>query len=65
MNVNAPRSVAVIGLGLIGGSLCMALRRRLPEVEVIGIARREELAGRAVAWISHLPLVVKIGRAHV
>lgn len=49
MSTLAPRSVAVVGLGLIGASLCMALRRRLPGVEVIGVARRAELADRAAA----------------
>ena len=41
--------VAIVGLGLIGGSLGLALRQALPEVEVIGVARRQEtaeLAGR-------------------
>jgi prephenate dehydrogenase len=36
--------VAIVGLGLIGGSLGMALRRYRPQVEVIGIARRQETA---------------------
>lgn len=49
MAAEAPGSVAVVGLGLIGASLCRALRERLPEVEVIGIARRPELAARAAA----------------
>ena len=39
--------VAIVGLGLIGGSLGLALRRDLPEVEVIGVARRQETAGIA------------------
>jgi prephenate dehydrogenase len=44
--------IAVVGLGLIGGSLGLAFRRYLPEVEVIGVARRPEtvaLAQRAGA----------------
>ncbi len=36
--------VAIVGLGLIGGSLGLALRRALPEVEVVGVARRLETA---------------------
>ena len=44
-----PRTVAVVGLGLIGGSLCLALRRRLPDVRIVGITRREETAQRALA----------------
>jgi prephenate dehydrogenase len=40
--------VAIVGLGLIGGSLGMALRRHRPGVEVIGVARRQETAELAV-----------------
>jgi prephenate dehydrogenase len=36
--------VAIVGLGLIGGSLGMALRERVPGVTVIGVARRPESA---------------------
>jgi prephenate dehydrogenase len=36
--------VAIVGLGLIGGSLGMALRRHRRGVEVIGVARRQETA---------------------
>jgi prephenate dehydrogenase len=43
-----PRSVAVVGLGLIGASLLGALRERLPAVRRIGIARRPETARRAL-----------------
>jgi prephenate dehydrogenase len=39
--------VAIVGLGLIGGSLGLALREALPEVEVIGVARRQETAALA------------------
>jgi prephenate dehydrogenase len=39
--------VAIVGLGLIGGSLGLALRKALPEVEVVGVARREETAALA------------------
>jgi len=49
MSPDAPRSVAVVGLGLIGASLCRALRQRLPDVEVIGVAHRAEVAARASA----------------
>ena len=37
-----PQSVAIIGLGLLGGSVAMSLRQRMPGVRVIGCARREE-----------------------
>jgi prephenate dehydrogenase len=36
--------VAIVGLGLIGGSLGMAIRRYRPKVEIIGVARRQETA---------------------
>ncbi|HEX3607079.1 MAG TPA: prephenate dehydrogenase/arogenate dehydrogenase family protein [Candidatus Dormibacteraeota bacterium] len=43
-----PASVAVVGLGLIGASLLAALRERLPQVRRIGVARRAEIAARAL-----------------
>ena len=43
------KRVAIVGLGLIGGSLGLALREWAPEVEVVGIARREETARTAAA----------------
>ncbi len=36
------RSVAIIGLGLMGGSLGLALKRYCPDIKVMGYARREE-----------------------
>jgi len=41
-------TVAIVGVGLIGGSLGLALRRRKLAKRVIGIARRESSAKRAV-----------------
>lgn len=35
----APRKIAVIGVGLIGGSLCLAIKRRWPGVKVVGYHR--------------------------
>ncbi len=35
-------TVAVVGLGLMGGSLAASLRRDQPQVRVLGVARREE-----------------------
>ena len=43
------RSVAVVGLGLIGASLCRALRARRPELRLVGVTRRTETAERALA----------------
>ena len=34
-----PRRVAIIGVGLLGGSVALALRRRNPDVQVIGLVR--------------------------
>ncbi len=41
------RRIGIIGLGLIGGSLGLALRQYAPEIEVLGIAPREETLARA------------------
>jgi prephenate dehydrogenase len=46
--VEAPQAVAVVGLGLLGVSLCRALRERLPEMGIVGITRRVETADRAM-----------------
>ena len=38
MNDNAPFSIAIIGFGLIGGSLALAIRRARPSVRIIGVS---------------------------
>src|SRR5205085_1776203 len=43
------RTVAIAGLGLIGGSLGMALRRRRLARRVVGWVRRQETGAHAVA----------------
>ncbi len=40
--------IAIIGLGLIGGSMGLALRKKKADLEVVGFARRREVASRAV-----------------
>ncbi len=41
-----PACIAVVGLGLMGGSLALALRRRFPGVRILGCSRsRDELQG--------------------
>lgn len=40
--------IAIIGLGLIGGSMGLALRKAKADLEVVGFARRRETASRAV-----------------
>lgn len=50
-----PHKAAIVGLGLIGGSLALAIRRTHPEIELIGIDRDEPtlklaLAQGAIDW---------------
>ena len=40
--------MAIIGLGLIGGSMGLALRKAKADIEVVGFARRPEVASRAI-----------------
>ena len=62
----APERIAIVGLGLIGGSLALALRRSRPELRIVGVdedARTRELAlrGRAVdaaVELAHAPLEI-------
>ncbi|MFN8061623.1 MAG: prephenate dehydrogenase/arogenate dehydrogenase family protein [Vicinamibacterales bacterium] len=42
-------SIAIVGVGLIGGSIAMAARRRWPEVELIGIERAARARSASVA----------------
>jgi len=35
------KRIAIIGLGLIGGSLCLALRRTIPNVVLVGVDKNE------------------------
>lgn len=46
--IDAPQAVAVVGLGLIGASLCRALRERLPDMGIVGVTRSVETAERAM-----------------
>lgn len=46
--VPQPDCIAIIGLGLLGGSVAMAVRERMPSTTVIGCARREETRHYAV-----------------
>ncbi len=48
-----PERIAIVGLGLIGGSLALALRRARPALRIVGVdveprAREQALEGRAV-----------------
>jgi prephenate dehydrogenase len=42
-----PRTIAIIGLGLIGGSLGMASQKKLPRVRVLGLSRSSAKIRRA------------------
>lgn len=44
-----PRSVAIVGLGLLGGSLGQCLKKRFPHVKVLGYARRQTSIDTALA----------------
>lgn len=43
------RPVAIFGVGLIGASIGLAIRRLDPAIEIVGIGRREESLSRALA----------------
>ncbi|WP_404308098.1 prephenate dehydrogenase [Neorhodopirellula lusitana] len=38
----SPPSVAIVGLGLLGGSVALALKQTHPDIRIVGCARREE-----------------------
>lgn len=42
-----PRRIAIIGVGLLGGSVGMAIRRAWPDVSVVGVSRRESVLRQA------------------
>lgn len=50
------RSIVIVGVGLIGGSIAAAVRKRFPECQVIGVGRNEERleqarrAGLLTSW---------------
>jgi prephenate dehydrogenase len=46
--ITAPQAVGVVGLGLIGASLCRALRETLPDMGIVGITRSTQTADRAM-----------------
>ncbi len=49
MFVNGLRQVSVIGLGLLGGSVALAVRQRMPGTAVIGYSHRPATRRRAKA----------------
>lgn len=45
---NEYQRIAILGVGLLGGSVALALRRRLPGVHVVGFSRRPSTRQRAI-----------------
>jgi prephenate dehydrogenase len=43
------RNISVVGLGLLGGSIALAARQRLPGVRVIGYSRSLD-PGQSQSW---------------
>lgn len=37
-----PKRVAILGVGLLGGSVALALKRKIPGIEIVGLSRSEE-----------------------
>lgn len=44
-----PRRVAILGVGLLGGSVALAVRRRYPQTTIVGTARQREKCDRLLA----------------
>ena len=59
------KTVAIVGVGLIGGSIGMALRQRKLAERVIGIGRRQESlrAARRVGAVDHTTIDLEKGVA--
>jgi len=53
MEVGFPRRVTIVGLGLMGGSLALAIRRFLSQVEVIGVDFPAALAAAEARGATH------------
>ena len=45
----SPRIIAIIGLGLMGGSLAAACRRKFPHSRIVGVSRKKQ----ALQWAQH------------
>jgi prephenate dehydrogenase len=59
------KTVAIVGVGLIGGSIGMALRQRKLAEQVIGVGRRQESlrAARRVGAVDHTTIGIEKGVA--
>src|SRR5881409_2962431 len=45
------RRIAIVGVGLIGGSITLAAKRKWPSIDVAGIGARDDLSGIAGAGL--------------
>ncbi|MGB7347532.1 MAG: prephenate dehydrogenase/arogenate dehydrogenase family protein [Pirellulaceae bacterium] len=45
---NEIQRIAILGVGLLGGSVALSLRRRLPNIEIIGFSRSEAKRQRTI-----------------
>ena len=43
-----PQRVAILGVGLLGGSVALSLRRRLPDIQIVGFSRSEAKRRQAI-----------------
>jgi len=61
------KKIVIIGLGLMGGSLAAAIRKKLPSCEVVGVARRDQTLKTAQRkkWIHAGFLDVNLNQALV
>ncbi len=46
-NAWRPRRIAIVGVGLLGGSVGLAIQRAWPDVTVVGVSRRESVLQQA------------------
>lgn len=46
-NLNTPNAIAIIGVGLLGGSIAKAVKQRMPDTTIIGVGRDEDRLGEA------------------
>ncbi|MFA7002300.1 MAG: prephenate dehydrogenase/arogenate dehydrogenase family protein, partial [Candidatus Omnitrophota bacterium] len=58
-----PQTVAIIGLGLMGGSLAAAVRRKIPKVRVLGISRNRAALRDALrkGWVHEAARTLEAG----
>jgi len=62
-----PKKIAIVGLGLMGGSLAVACRRKFPRTTIIGISRNRQALAKAKKkrWIHEGTIHLQEGVAEV